>query len=151
MLSTDVQIGRGSMISGGGSYSAVLKLHNRGKRTAYDATVLLDGWPGHAEAPIVHPLGPPGYNEYEVTLAFEQDAPIRTTPLESPHLRIRYRDGWQYWYEIVYPVVQTRRDDGSYNIRIEMDQGIVHRPKVGFFRMQKHLREAPGPMSGTRS
>lgn len=150
-LQPDVQIGRGSMMSGGGGYSASLKLHNRGKRTAYDATVSLDGWPGHAEAPIVHPLGPPGYNEYEVALVFEQDAPIRTTLLGSPRLRIRYRDGWQYWYEIAYPVVQTRRHDGSYNIRIEMDQGTVSRPKVGFFQMRKHLREAPSPMPGTRS
>lgn len=150
-LQPDVQVAGAHSESGGGRYVAVLTLQNRGKSTAYNGKVTLDGWSREANIPIMHPVDPPGFNEYEVQLPLGQDAPIRTSLLDSPRLRIRYRDGWQHWYEIAYPVQQTPRDDGRYNVGIKRDQATVRRPSVGFFQMRKHLREAPGPVPGTRS
>lgn len=145
-LQPDVRIGGVSIHSSEHNYAAHLKLHNLGKNPAYDGTVTLDGWPGKERVPVIHPLRP-GYNEYEVSLELGQDSPICTTKMDTARLQIRYRDRWDYCYELSYPVVQTPRSDGRFNIQIQMNQPTLARPTVSFCKMRKHLRETLGSMS----
>jgi hypothetical protein len=142
-LQPNVQIGGASIISAGESYSVRLRLHNRGKSTAYDAIVSLDGWSGRQNIPVIHPLGPPGFNEYEVPIELGRESAIRTTKMESLRLRMSYRDRWGYQYEMSYPVVQSSRADGLQNIQIRDEQPTFNAPRVSFLKMRKYLKEIP--------
>lgn len=143
-LQPDVRIVSAPVMSVGGAYTVMTHLHNLGSSTAYDATITMDGWTGEAHAHIVHPLRP-GHNEYEVSLPLGLDAPIRTTLIQDAKARLRYRDRWYNWSEVVYPVRQTPRDDGRFNISIRMEQPTLRRPGASLRKMRKYLRESPSP------
>lgn len=131
-----------TIISAGRSYAAYVKLHNPTKVSAYDAVIALDGCPWEAKAPVIHPLTP-GRNEYEERLELGEDSQVRTTEMKGCCLRIHYRDRWGYGYDLSYPVKQTLRADGRFNIQIATEQPSLKRPKVGFLKMRKLLREIP--------
>jgi len=140
-LQPNVQIRGASIISAGQSYAIRLQLHNLGKTAAYDGIVTLDGWTGKKDFPVVHPVHP--HNVYEESIELGQNSPIRTSKMETAQLRIRYRDRWDYWHEISYPVVQTSRADQLFNVQIRQEQGTMRRPKVSFINMRNHLSDSP--------
>ena len=125
------------------SLFAHLDLWNPGSVIAYDGTVSLDGLPDEADVREIHPMPTGIWNVYQVWLELKPDSPIRNTRLETPRLRIRYRDRWDYWYELSYPVTQTQREDGLFDIRIHTEDPLLRRPCVAFFKMRKHLHETP--------
>ena len=140
----DVRIGSASIISSELSYTARFRLHNLARTTAYDGTVVMDGWPGEEHVSFISPLRP-GKNEYEVPIELSSDSTIRTTLLEGARLRIRYRDRWHNWYEISYPVVQTSRANGLFNVHIEVEHPTARRPPVSLRKMRRCLREIRSP------
>ncbi len=140
----DVRIRSASIISSEPSYTARFRLHNLARTTAYDVTVVMDGWPGEEHVSFISPLRP-GHNEYEIPIELSSDSPIRTTLLEGARLRIRYRDRWHNWYETSYLVVQTSRANGLFNVHIEVEHPTVRRPPVSLRKMRRHLREIRSP------
>lgn len=137
-LQPDVRIVRTSIDSLGQSYAISLKLHNDGKTPSYDVMVTLDGWPDHVKFPIIYPVRDrqEGYYDYQISIPLKEVAPIHYAR-RGTRLWIRYRDRWHYWCELSYPVHQ------QYGIRIQVEQPLLRRPRVGFFKMRKHLREMP--------
>ncbi len=144
VIQPDVRIGSASVISLERSYTARVRLHNLGRTTAYDGTVAMDGWPGKEHVSFMYPLRP-GHNEYEVAIELGSDSPIRTTLQEGAQLRIRYRDRWNNWYELSYPVLQTARANGLFNVQIQAEQPTVRRPPVSLRKMRRYLRELRSP------
>ena len=142
-LQPNLQLGGGSITSAGDSYAVMLKLHNRGKSTAYEVTVSLDGWLGREIVSEVHPLGPPGFNEYEVRIELGRESPIRTTKIDNPRLRMSYKDRWGYQYKLSYPMLQAPRADGRQNVQIRVEQPTFNGPHVSFLKMRKFLNETP--------
>ncbi len=138
----NVQIGRSYIMSSGTTYTIVLKFHNLGRGTASNCTVALDGRPAKNELKVIHPLRP-GFNEYEVSLELGPDSPILVTPMEKARLWINYEDQWHYLYQLSYPIAQTARADGRFNIQIQTEHPRLIRPKVTLFQMRRHLREIP--------
>lgn len=141
-IQPNVIAGRIYVVSSGDQYTAVLKLHNLGKTSAYNAKISVDGVLGNKEVPIIHPLQP-GYNEYEASLELEKTCSLRTTAMGNPCMRIVYQDRWNYRYDLSYPITQSKRADGLFNINIRTEMPSLKRPKISFFKMRAHLKEVP--------
>lgn len=139
----DIQLVRAPCISAGGSYAALLTLHNIGKTPASNGTISLDGWPGIVEFGILLPVRP-GFNECEKSIEIGQGDAIRGTKMDDARLWIRYRDQWGYAYEVSYPVLQVRGDHGLFDLQIQKEHPKPKRPRVSFRKMRRILRETPG-------
>lgn len=138
----NVRIASAPAMSAGQSYTVGIRLHNLGRTAAHEAIVTMDGWPSEARAQILHPFRP-GHNEYEVPLELGRDSPVRTELIQGAQVRIRYRDRWHHLSEVTYPVVQTRRDDGLFGVRIQTGHRTVVRPRLSVRKMRNFLRETP--------
>lgn len=135
-LQPDVRVVRSSIDRSGQNYAIRLRLHNYGRTGAYDVMVTLDGWRDDVRFPFLYPF-PDGHGphfDYQISIPLKEVAPIPNTGVR---LWIRYQDRWHYWYELSYPVYH------KYGIRMQLEQPLVYRPQVGFFKMHKHLREMP--------
>lgn len=144
-LQPNIQLAGTSVMSLRERYTVNLRLHNRGGTAAHDATVTMDGWPGRQNVSVIHEFRPGRSSEREVAMELGLESAIRTTSVGGAQLHIRYRDRWNNWYELSYPVVQELGDHGLFNIRIPEQQPNVKRPPVSFRKMRQHLRETPSP------
>ncbi|WP_455387732.1 hypothetical protein [Petrachloros mirabilis] len=135
-LQPDVRVMQARIDRSGQNYEIRLRLHNYGRTAAYGVMVTLDGWPDDIRVPFIYPF-PDGhgvYFDYQISIPLEEVAPIPNTGVR---LWIRYQDRWHYSYELSYPVYQ------QFGIRRQLEQPLVRRPQVGFFKMHKHVREMP--------